>query len=117
MLKLHAHISQAANGRQPRHGNYATGYHRHANRQVRHFCCELLVAAQDAATPTLTFSDIHPSIEQKGKETAKKGEGNKLVRIPRNELLDMLFTAFEQYDYWSMKNLVSSDRESSSGMS
>ena len=56
----------------------------------------------------LNSRDTRLSGEQKGKETAKKGEGNKLVRIPRNELLDMLFTAFEQYDYWSMKNLVSS---------
>jgi hypothetical protein len=78
----------------------------------------LLVGAQDAATPALTSYDIHPSIEQKGKETAKKGEGNKLVRIPRNELLDMLFTAFEQYDYWSMKNLVGRGRETlAAGMS
>ena len=29
-----------------------------------------------------------------------------MVRIPRNELLDALFSAFEEYDYWSMKNLV-----------
>lgn len=29
-----------------------------------------------------------------------------LARVPRNEILDMLFSAFEQYDYWSLKNLV-----------
>ncbi|KAG0332170.1 hypothetical protein BG004_001361 [Podila humilis] len=30
----------------------------------------------------------------------------KTTRMPRNELMDMLFSAFEQYPYWSFKGLV-----------
>ncbi|KAF9584374.1 hypothetical protein BGW38_006706 [Lunasporangiospora selenospora] len=30
----------------------------------------------------------------------------KTTRMPRNELMDMLFAAFEQYPYWSFKGLV-----------
>jgi transcription initiation factor TFIIF subunit beta len=35
---------------------------------------------------------------------AKTSEG-KATRIPKNELLDMLFRLFELYDYWTMKGL------------
>lgn len=38
------------------------------------------------------------------KTMAQKGEG-KATRIPKNELLDLLFRLFEEYDYWSMKGL------------
>ncbi|KAF9122836.1 hypothetical protein BG015_005457 [Linnemannia schmuckeri] len=30
----------------------------------------------------------------------------KTTRMPKNELMDLLFTAFEQYPYWSFKGLV-----------
>lgn len=34
----------------------------------------------------------------------KQSDG-KATRIPRNELLDLLFRLFEEYDYWTMKGL------------
>lgn len=55
--------------------------------------------------PCLQYIPMYPCELQKGK-AKPKGEGNvRLARIPRNELLDLLFSAFEQYDYWSIKNL------------
>jgi transcription initiation factor TFIIF subunit beta len=38
------------------------------------------------------------------KKDTVKTEG-KAIRIPKNELLDLLFKLFEEYDYWSMKGL------------
>lgn len=44
------------------------------------------------------------------KQSAKpKVSTNRILpRLPRNEVLDLLFGAFETHDYWSLKNLVSS---------
>lgn len=36
---------------------------------------------------------------------AKKGEMFKAARIPKNQLLDLIFDCFRQYQYWSMKAL------------
>ncbi|KAG5928112.1 hypothetical protein E4U53_002739 [Claviceps sorghi] len=36
---------------------------------------------------------------------AKKGEVFKAARIPKNQLLDLIFDCFRQYQYWSMKAL------------
>ncbi|KOS21063.1 Transcription initiation factor IIF subunit beta [Escovopsis weberi] len=36
---------------------------------------------------------------------AKKGEVLKAARIPKNQLLDLIFDCFRQYQYWSMKAL------------
>ncbi|GAB0137001.1 hypothetical protein EsDP_00005284 [Epichloe bromicola] len=36
---------------------------------------------------------------------AKKGEIFKAARIPKNQLLDLIFDCFRQYQYWSMKAL------------
>lgn len=35
----------------------------------------------------------------------KKGEIFKAARIPKNQLLDLIFDCFRQYQYWSMKAL------------
>ncbi|OAA42934.1 transcription initiation factor iif [Beauveria brongniartii RCEF 3172] len=35
----------------------------------------------------------------------KKGEHFKAARIPKNQLLDLIFDCFRQYQYWSMKAL------------
>ncbi|KAM3532032.1 hypothetical protein NHJ13051_000408 [Beauveria bassiana] len=35
----------------------------------------------------------------------KKGENFKAARIPKNQLLDLIFDCFRQYQYWSMKAL------------
>lgn len=39
------------------------------------------------------------------KAAQKKATTEKFARIPRNELLDMLFDLFEEYPYWSIKGL------------
>lgn len=35
----------------------------------------------------------------------KKGEVLKAARIPKNDLLDLIFNCFREYQYWSMKAL------------
>ncbi|CAN6661746.1 transcription initiation factor IIF subunit beta [Trichomonascus vanleenenianus] len=44
------------------------------------------------------------------KRDARSGDG-KATRIPKNELLDLLFKLFEEYDYWSMKGLRERTRQ------
>lgn len=39
------------------------------------------------------------------KKDNKLSSEGKATRIPRNELLDLLFKLFEEYDYWSLKGL------------
>jgi transcription initiation factor TFIIF subunit beta len=62
--------------------------------------------------PGVNAASIGQSLRGKGsafmraqkKDTSKTGDG-KATRIPKNELLDLLFKLFEEYDYWSMKGL------------
>jgi transcription initiation factor TFIIF subunit beta len=35
----------------------------------------------------------------------KKGESTKNARIPKDQLLDLIFTAFREFQFWSMKAL------------
>lgn len=35
----------------------------------------------------------------------KKGEHFKAARLPKNELLDLIWACFREYQYWSMKAL------------
>lgn len=39
------------------------------------------------------------------KANLKRNTTEKFARMPRNELLDMLFECFEEYPYWSIKGL------------
>lgn len=39
------------------------------------------------------------------KANVKKNQTEKFARMPRNELLDMLFELFEEYPYWAIKGL------------
>jgi transcription initiation factor TFIIF subunit beta len=39
------------------------------------------------------------------KSNEKKNQVDKMARMPRNELLDMLFELFEEYPYWAIKGL------------
>lgn len=39
------------------------------------------------------------------KKTSKASSDGKNTRIERNDLLDLLFTLFEEFDYWSLKGL------------
>ncbi|KAK9453009.1 transcription initiation factor IIF, beta subunit [Dipodascopsis uninucleata] len=47
---------------------------------------------------------------QKREKERQAAEG-KAARIPRNELLDLLFKLFEDYDYWGMKGLRERTRQ------
>src|SRR5271169_4267129 len=37
--------------------------------------------------------------------TKAEAQNNKATRIPKNELLDLLFKCFQEYAYWSLKGL------------
>ena len=39
------------------------------------------------------------------KKDNKVSSEGKAIRLPRNDLLDLLFTLFEEFDYWSLKGL------------
>lgn len=45
------------------------------------------------------------------KQIAKNSTDGKAIRIPRNELLDMLFRAFEETPYWTVKGLRERTRQ------
>ncbi|KAK9466916.1 transcription initiation factor IIF, beta subunit [Lipomyces arxii] len=47
---------------------------------------------------------------QKREKERAQAEG-KAARIPKNELLDLLFKLFEEYDYWGMKGLRERTRQ------
>ncbi|KAI8391768.1 transcription initiation factor IIF, beta subunit-domain-containing protein [Radiomyces spectabilis] len=52
-----------------------------------------------SSMPSSTFSDF---ITAKKPKTEKE----KATRMPRNELMDLLFAAFDKYPYWSFKGIV-----------
>lgn len=45
------------------------------------------------------------------KKESKAASEGKATRIPRNELLDMLFKLFESYQYWSLKGLKENTKQ------
>lgn len=60
------------------------------------------------ASASLSLPSTH---EQKAKPTAATSGESRTARIPRNELLDLLFTHFEQAPYWSIKALTEHVRQ------
>ncbi len=62
--------------------------------------------------PGVTSSIAGPSLkgsnsmflQSRREGAAKKAEG-RAIRIPQNELLDLLFRLFDEYDYWTIKGL------------
>jgi len=40
-----------------------------------------------------------------GGRSKAEAQNNKATRIPKNELLDLLFKCFQEYAYWSLKGL------------
>ena len=40
-----------------------------------------------------------------GARSKAEAQNNKATRIPKNELLDLLFKCFQEYAYWSLKGL------------
>lgn len=67
------------------------------------FIVRIARLVSSCCSPQLT-----PPLPQKNTATAtkpKKGEVLKATRIPKNQLLDLIFDCFRQYQYWSMKAL------------
>ncbi|KAK7204808.1 transcription initiation factor IIF, beta subunit [Myxozyma melibiosi] len=61
------------------------------------------------AGPSMKHSNsMFMKAQKREKERAQEG---KAARIPRNELYDLLFKLFEEYDYWSMKGLRERTRQ------
>lgn len=56
------------------------------------------------------FSLFDPSSLSQQKPPAKKSF-DKATRLPRNELLDLLFSLFETHTYWSLKGLKEKTRQ------
>jgi transcription initiation factor TFIIF subunit beta len=54
-----------------------------------------------------TFADFIPS------KRAKTDNKEKATRMPRNELMDLLFSCFERYPYWSFRGLIAETKQPS----
>lgn len=66
----------------------------------------LLSDASVGVTSGATFSRVNKSgFMQAQKKSTKASSDGKNTRIERNDLLDLLFTLFEEFDYWSLKGL------------
>ncbi|KAF7727333.1 hypothetical protein EC973_007642 [Apophysomyces ossiformis] len=59
----------------------------------------VFVPGASNSMPTSSFSDF---ITAKKRRTDKE----KATRMPRNELMDLLFAAFERYPYWTFRGIV-----------
>ncbi|KAK6540936.1 hypothetical protein TWF694_008319 [Orbilia ellipsospora] len=57
-----------------------------------------------APLPTNQDNLFDQAIQKPGTEK-KKTQENKATRMPRNELLDALFTCFSEYEFWALKGL------------
>ena len=67
----------------------------------------MLVAGVGAGL-TSSKSRFNAAIASKPKSSASSSGnsgGEKFARMPKNELLDLLFTLFERWQYWSLKKL------------
>ncbi|SPO23622.1 related to TFG2 - TFIIF subunit (transcription initiation factor), 54 kD [Ustilago trichophora] len=67
----------------------------------------MLVAGVGAGLSTSNKSRFNAAISSKPKSSASASGagGEKFARMPKNELLDLLFTLFERWQYWSLKKL------------
>ncbi|KAK6336317.1 hypothetical protein TWF696_001879 [Orbilia brochopaga] len=57
-----------------------------------------------APLPSTNENLFDHAIQKPGNEK-KKTQENKATRMPRNELLDALFTCFSEYEFWTLKGL------------
>ncbi|SNX87228.1 related to TFG2 - TFIIF subunit (transcription initiation factor), 54 kD [Melanopsichium pennsylvanicum] len=75
----------------------------------------MLVAGVGAGltSSTSTRSRFNAAIATKPKTGpgATSASGEKFARMPKNELLDLLFTLFERWQYWSLKKLRSETQQ------
>ncbi|CDW99337.1 hypothetical protein [Sporisorium scitamineum] len=65
----------------------------------------MLVAGVGAGLANSQKSRFNAAISSKPKSSASGGAGEKFARMPKNELLDLLFALFERWQYWSLKKL------------
>ncbi|CBQ73447.1 related to TFG2-TFIIF subunit (transcription initiation factor), 54 kD [Sporisorium reilianum SRZ2] len=70
----------------------------------------MLVAGVGAGLANSQKSRFNAAISAKPKSAAAGG-GEKFARMPKNELLDLLFTLFERWQYWSLKRLRSETQQ------
>ncbi|KAI8877642.1 transcription initiation factor IIF, beta subunit [Backusella circina FSU 941] len=66
----------------------------------------VFVPGASSNMPNSSFSDF---ISPKKQKTDKE----KATRMPRNELMDMLFAAFDKYPYWSFKGIAEHTKQPS----
>ncbi|KAI9312405.1 transcription initiation factor IIF, beta subunit-domain-containing protein [Dichotomocladium elegans] len=80
------------------------------NRSVQEFernGSSLFVPGASSSLANTGFSDFTPA------KKPKTDNKEKATRMPRNELMDKLFTAFERYPYWSFKGLLEHTKQPS----
>ncbi|TKY85535.1 hypothetical protein EX895_005697 [Sporisorium graminicola] len=65
----------------------------------------MLVAGVGAGLANSQKSRFNAAISSKPTSSSSGGGGEKFARMPKNELLDLLFTLFERWQYWSLKKL------------
>ncbi|KAG7663406.1 uncharacterized protein J8A68_003058 [[Candida] subhashii] len=64
---------------------------------------------QSNAGPSIKGSNT--SVFLKSTTSAKKNAEGRAIRMPKKDLLDLLFRLFEEYEYWSMKGLKERTRQ------
>lgn len=67
----------------------------------------VFVPGASSAVPSSDFSDF---VTSKKPKTDNK---EKATRMPRNELMDLLFAAFDRYPYWSFKGILEETKQPS----
>ncbi|GEQ69202.1 hypothetical protein JCM33374_g2873 [Metschnikowia sp. JCM 33374] len=72
------------------------------------FLTEIPGVVQSQAGPSLTGKSTSSFLKSTTAKT--KGEG-RAIRMPKKDLLDLLFRLFEEYEYWSMKGLKERTRQ------
>jgi len=65
----------------------------------------LVAGVGTSLAPGSSKSRFNAAISAKPNASGSSGGGEKYARMPKNELLDMLFGLFERWQYWSLKKL------------
>ncbi|SGZ46277.1 CIC11C00000003615 [Sungouiella intermedia] len=73
------------------------------------FLNEIPGVVQSQAGPSITGRST--SLFLKSSNAAKNKADGRAIRMPKKDLLDLLFRLFEEYEYWSMKGLKERTRQ------
>lgn len=73
------------------------------------FLNEIPGVVQSQAGPSITGRST--SLFLKSSSAAKNKADGRAIRMPKKDLLDLLFRLFEEYEYWSMKGLKERTRQ------